>query len=256
MTSPCERCPRVSNFRTCCSNAALIGLRNGHCCCLAMAATGERIGLGKGRLQGMSALITEAGGSLGSTVAAAFTHEGAIVTPLDADVRDIAQLAPLIDRLAQSAGEFDAVVINTAFEWQRDIDRDDDVTELERAFRTSIEAAFQFAQAVARLVREGGSITLTAPMRHAHPAEPVRALAANSHAIVNLTSSLAQALAPRRIRVNSVVPGPVLTSQTLARLPRETLAPFGSETLRGVPARGASSSTDPGCLPGPRAHAP
>ncbi len=163
------------------------------------------------RLPGITALVTDADTDMGRVLALALAHEGA-------DVRLVHHISDTehLDRVSRDLGRFEVLVTNTAFEWQRGLDDTDDIAKLERAFRMNVEAAFAFSEALATRMSDGGAIILTAPKRHAQPAEPVRALVAASQAISTLTASLAERLAGRRIRVNTVVPGELAVPATLA----------------------------------------
>jgi NAD(P)-dependent dehydrogenase (short-subunit alcohol dehydrogenase family) len=225
---------------------------------------GEHSYRGKQRLAGLTALVTDADSGLGRAVALAFAREGADVGLTHSDdakalaetmtwLQDtgrrvftfasdpavIDQHRSLARRAARELGHIQILVVNTAFEWLHHAGADADVTALEGAFRTSLEATYQLSLAMGEYMPEGGSIILTAPMRYAHPVEPVRALAANGQGIAALSANLARTLAPKRIRVNAVVPGPVCAPRVLEHLPKETAATFGSETLHGRAAQPA-----------------
>jgi NAD(P)-dependent dehydrogenase (short-subunit alcohol dehydrogenase family) len=227
---------------------------------------GEQSYRGRQRLAGLTALVTDADSGLGRAVAIAFAREGADVgftysedgkavadtmtwvqdagrraIAFASDPRELEQHRSLADRVARELGRIHIFVGNAPFEWlhHAGASADTDVIALERAFRTSLEATFQLALAMSESMAEGGSIILTAPMRYAHPVEPVRALAANGHGIGALTASLARTLAPKRIRVNALVPGPVCGPRTLEYLSPEAAATFGSETLQGRAAQPA-----------------
>jgi NAD(P)-dependent dehydrogenase (short-subunit alcohol dehydrogenase family) len=225
---------------------------------------GEHSYRGRQRLEGLTALVTDADCALGRAVAIAFAREGADVglTHLNAvhdiaqttawvrkaarraalfacDVSAIAEHEKLVENVARELGRIHILVVNTPFEWLHHAGATDDVTHLERALRTSLEAAFQLSLAFSAQMAEGGSIILTAPMRYAHPLEPVRALVANANSIATLATSLSHTLSAKRIRVNAIVPGPVNVPRVLERLPPEAAHSFGSETLRGRAAQPA-----------------
>jgi NAD(P)-dependent dehydrogenase (short-subunit alcohol dehydrogenase family) len=224
---------------------------------------GEHSYRGRKRLEGLTALVTDADSGLGRAVAIAFAREGADLgltyakesqeiaetrtwvraarraASFQCDLDVIGQHAPLADRVARELGRIDILVVNTPFDWLHHASGTFDVIELVRAFRASLEAAFQLSLTVSKHMAEGGSIIVTAPMRYAHAAEPVRALAANSNGVVALVANLANTLSAKRIRANAVVPGPVLVPRMLERLPRDAAASFGTETLRGHAAQPA-----------------
>ena len=153
------------------------------------------------RLQGITALVTDVDTDIGRALSLALAREGADVRLIH-HISDTGQL----DRVVHDLDGFDLLVTNTALEWRRGLDDSADITALERAFRTNIEAAFMFSEAMAARMKDGGTIIVTAPRRQAHLVEPARAIAAAAQAITTQTASLAERLAPRRIRVNTVVP--------------------------------------------------
>ena len=57
--------------------------------------------------------------------------------------------------------------------------------------------------------------------------------------IANMTAALAQLLAPRGIRANSVAPGPVWTPLIPSTMPAEHVADFGSSSALGRPGQPA-----------------
>jgi NAD(P)-dependent dehydrogenase (short-subunit alcohol dehydrogenase family) len=193
---------------------------------------GEYTCRGRKRLEGLTALVTDADSGLGRAVALAFEAEGA-------RVKAIESRAQSVEMMARELGLIHILVVNSAFEWLHYTDATDDVIELERAFRKGLENAFQLSLVAADHMAEDGSIIITAPMRYAHPVEPVRALAANTQAIGALAANLASTLAPKRIRANVLVPGPVCVPHVMERLSPQAAASFGSETLRGRPAQPA-----------------
>jgi NAD(P)-dependent dehydrogenase (short-subunit alcohol dehydrogenase family) len=232
--------------------------RNIHCWGEAVIDYGEHSYRGRARLQGITALVTEADSGLGRAVAIAFAREGAIVSlchraepagiaetrkwvengkpvaaVFDADLTTTEGHQDLVDRVSRERDPLRVLVVNTAFDWLHALPADADITERERVFRTSLEASFRFALAISAHMADESSIVLTAPMRYAHPIEPARALVANARGFQNMTSSLASSLAARRIRVNAIVPGPVCVPRVIAQLPPDVRSDFGSETLLG-----------------------
>jgi NAD(P)-dependent dehydrogenase (short-subunit alcohol dehydrogenase family) len=62
---------------------------------------------------------------------------------------------------------------------------------------------------------------------------------ATKAAIVNLTAGLAQSLADKGIRANSVAPGPVWTPLIPSTMPAEDIAKFGKQSPTQRPAQPA-----------------
>ena len=78
-----------------------------------------------------------------------------------------------------------------------------------------------------------GSVILTSTSLEGFSPSPILLdYAATKAAIVSFSINLAQSLAPKCIRVNSVAPGPVWTPlQVCGGQPTEALATFGQEVL-------------------------
>ena len=83
--------------------------------------------------------------------------------------------------------------------------------DFRRLVETNIVGAFNMLAEAARRVPEGGAIVAvtTSLVRHAAPG--LGPYSASKAAVESLVRSLARELAPRRIRVNAVAPGPVDT---------------------------------------------
>ncbi|HXU62403.1 MAG TPA: SDR family oxidoreductase, partial [Polyangia bacterium] len=71
------------------------------------------------------------------------------------------------------------------------------------------------------------------------PKPPILDYASTKGAIVTFTKGLAQELAERGIRVNSVAPGPVWTPLIVQSFPAEKVKTFGKNNPMGRPAQPA-----------------
>lgn len=71
------------------------------------------------------------------------------------------------------------------------------------------------------------------------PSPQLLPYAATKAAIANMTASLAQLLAERGIRANSVAPGPVWTPLIPATMPPEKVESFGEQVPMGRPGQPA-----------------
>jgi len=138
-----------------------------------------------------------------------------------ADISKPEECSKIVDQASRKFGKIDALMhwaaIHSTKEW-------DVVTveDLDREFRVNITGAFLIAQAVAKCIKEtgGGSIVLTGStsVLHGSTGEIAGsggpAYVASKAAITGLVRSLAKALGPHQIRVNSIMPGPTITAMT------------------------------------------
>jgi NAD(P)-dependent dehydrogenase (short-subunit alcohol dehydrogenase family) len=79
----------------------------------------------------------------------------------------------------------------------------------------------------------GASIINTSSVQAYQPSPTLLDYAMTKAAIVNFTRGLAQELAPRGIRVNTVAPGPIWTPLIPATMPPEEVEDFGGQTPLG-----------------------
>jgi NAD(P)-dependent dehydrogenase (short-subunit alcohol dehydrogenase family) len=189
-------------------------------------------------------VVTGAGGGIGKAVVHRLLREGARVLAVDAkaeglaeldsadcetlvaDVTDPAVRAKIADwadgarYLVNSAG---VIVIKPIFDLT--------VEDWRRAQTVNAEATFFLCQKVGPLLAPGGSIVnLSSSSAKLATTIEVAAYAASKTTILSITRSFAYALAPRRVRVNAILPGIVDTAMQ-------------EEVLAGVaPTRGLSAA--------------
>ena len=184
-----------------------------------------------GALEGKTCIVTGAAGSIGLATARLFLAEGARV--MLTDVREDALKAALngldpgraaiaaadvtrgesvrrcveaavsrwgkIDVLFSNAGNFGAVAPIESYP--------EDV--LDTVYAVHVKGALLMAKHAAPEMNEGGSIVITSSVAGTRGDPGVYAYIAAKHAQVGLMRCLAKELAPRRIRVNTIHPGPV-----------------------------------------------
>lgn len=191
----------------------------------------------KRALSGQVALITGAGGGIGSAIAQRLALEGVrvVVTdrslalaegaaatviahggmalPLAVDVTEAAQLEQ-VRPVAQAAfGAAPSIVVCCAgIQTFGDI-YDLAVEEWDRLFEVNGRGTFLTMQFAARMMREAerGSIVVVASIQGRLGSRYYAHYSASKAAVLSLTKSFAVALAPHGIRVNSVAPGIVDT---------------------------------------------
>jgi NAD(P)-dependent dehydrogenase (short-subunit alcohol dehydrogenase family) len=225
---------------------------------------GEQSYVGHGRLEGKKAVITGGDSGIGRAVAIAFAREGAdiLIAYLEED-EDAAETARWVEREGRGArvvrgdlsepshcrrvideavtafGRIDVLVNNAAH--QRTYAELEEIPdeEWDQHFRTNVSAMFQLCKAAVPHMQEGASIINTASVNVDQPRPTLLPYAATKGAIANFTAGLAQLLAERGIRVNSVLPGPIWTPLIPSTMPPDQVAEFGKQVPLGRPGQPA-----------------
>lgn len=238
---------------------------------------GETSYVGAGRLAGMKALVTGGDSGIGRAVALAFAREGAdvCISYLDededaaetrrlveeagrkavlaaGDISDPAFCRRLVDDTAEALGGLDILVNNAAH--QATFARIEDIPDAEwvRTFEVNLHPIFYLSKAALKHMTKGGAIINTASINSDAPNPTLLAYATTKGAIHNLTAGLAQALAPRGIRVNAVAPGPIWTPLIPSTMPEEAVKSFGTSVPMGRPGQPAELATAYVMLADPR----
>jgi len=223
---------------------------------------GEKSYRGSNRLKDKKALVTGGDSGIGRAVALAFAREGADVlisylneeedaretqrlvegserkcVLMPGDLADPEHCRAVVKRAIDEFGALDIVVNNAAH--QRSFARIEDIedAEWERTFAVNISAMFYITKAAVPHLREGASIINTASINSDTPNPQLLAYATTKGAIQNFTAGLAQLLAEKGIRANTVAPGPVWTPLIPASLPPETVQHFGEQVPMQRPAQ-------------------
>jgi hypothetical protein len=225
---------------------------------------GEESYVGHGRLAGKKAIITGGDSGIGRAVAIAFAREGAdvLISYLEedddatdtadwidregrqvalvrGDLADPAHCRHVVDEAVRAFGRVDVLVNNAAF--QRSYAELEDIPddEWDTTFQTNITAMFHLCKAAVPHMRAGGSIINTASVNVDQPKPTLLPYAATKGAIANFTAGLAQLLAERGIRANSVLPGPIWTPLIPSTMPPDQVAEFGKQVPLGRPGQPA-----------------
>ena len=229
---------------------------------------GEESYRGSGRLAGKRAIITGGDSGIGRAVAIAFAREGAdlLVSYLcehdDAketarwveqagrkcvlvagDIQDPAHCRKIVDDAATQLGGIDILVNNAAHQATfKEIEEISD-EEWELTFKVNIHAMFYLTKAAIPHMKPGAAIINTASINADVPNPTLLPYATTKGAIQNFTAGLAQMLAEKGIRANTVAPGPVWTPLIPSTMPAETVAKFGSNVPMKRPAQPAELAT-------------
>ncbi len=166
-------------------------------------------------------------------LAARLRSEGFEAMWYKADVADAAAVKQMVAEVEKTLGAVTLLVNNAGIAKQCLFQ---DMTEdyWKRIFDVNLNGAFNTIQAVLphMLHEHSGCIINTSSIWGQHGASCEVAYSATKHAIIGLTRSLAQELAPTNIRVNCVAPG-VINTDMVQVLGTETLAALAEDTPVG-----------------------
>lgn len=229
---------------------------------------GEESYKGSGKLEGLKAIITGGDSGIGRAVAIAYAREGADVLisyiEEDEDAQDTARWVEkagrkailvrgdiqnaghcreIVDTAVRELGGVDILVNNAAHQATFD-----DITEIpdeewELTFRVNIHAMFYLTKAAVPHMTNGGSIINTASINSDSPNPSLLAYATTKGAIQNFTAGLAQMLADKKIRANTVAPGPIWTPLIPSTMPEEKVKNFGKQVPMKRPGQPAELQT-------------
>ncbi len=229
---------------------------------------GEESYKGSGKLEGLKAIITGGDSGIGRAVAIAYAREGAdvLISYLDededaketarwvekagrkavlvrGDIQSAEHCRQMVDTAARELGGIDILVNNAAHQATFD-----DITEIpdeewELTFRVNIYAMFYLTKAAVPHMTNGGSIINTASINSDSPNPSLLAYATTKGAIQNFTAGLAQMLAEKKIRANTVAPGPIWTPLIPSTMPEESVKNFGKQVPMGRPGQPAELQT-------------
>ncbi|MEO9247331.1 SDR family oxidoreductase [Citricoccus nitrophenolicus] len=222
---------------------------------------GESSWIGRGRLEGLKALITGGDSGIGRAVAIAFAREGAdvAINYLPEEAEDASDTIGWIDKAGRNAvavpgdlrdedacrriaedavaglGGLNILVNNAGYHWARGEPglgglRTED---LDRAVKTNLYGTLWLSRACLPHLAEGDSIIITTSVQAYQPSETMIDYAATKAALNNVTANLAGELGSQGIRVNAVAPGPVWTPLQPATKEPEAVSHMGADTPLG-----------------------
>jgi len=218
---------------------------------------GETSYFGSGRLNGRKALITGGDSGIGRAAAIAYAREGADVAIaylpaeeedarevkeyiekegkkavlLPGDLRDEAYAAGLAPKAHKELGGLDILALVAGQQVATKSLEEISTEQLQSVFGVNVFSLFWVVKSALPLLPEGASIITTTSIQAYEPSRHLPDYAATKGAIKAFTQSLAEQLAPKGIRVNSVAPGPIWTAlQVSGGQFQEALPKFGQKT--------------------------
>lgn len=220
---------------------------------------GESSYAGSGRLAGKRALITGGDSGIGRAVALAFAREGADIAIsylpeeqadadetaelvrdagraavlLPGDIRDEQHSIDIVEQTVKQLGGLDVLVLNAAYQENRDGLESLPTEEFDRVFKTNLYAPLWIARTAIPHMKPGSSIISTTSIQASSPSPELIDYAMTKAALVAFTQALAQQLGESGIRVNAVAPGPIWTPLIPATSWPDKLPTFGQETPLG-----------------------
>ncbi len=211
---------------------------------------------GSGKLTDKVALITGGDSGIGKSIALHFAREGAHIAILyhpaeDEDANATRQLIekerrqcllicgdlidPYIPQQAVQAvierfGRLDILVNNAAVQHPNADFTKTNEQHWEETFQVNVFAGFRLTREALKHLKEGGVIINTASVLAYKGHPDLIDYSASKGALISFTRSLSAHLAPKKIRVNAVAPGPVWTPLVTSTLPEMKMEDFGNDT--------------------------
>jgi NAD(P)-dependent dehydrogenase (short-subunit alcohol dehydrogenase family) len=229
---------------------------------------GEKSYRGSGRLAGKNAIITGADSGIGRAVAIAYAREGADVlisylsehddaketerlvkeagrkaVLVAGDVQNADHCRSIVKKALSELGGIDILVNNAAHQATFESIEDISDEEWELTFKVNIHAMFYLTKAAVPHMRPGSAIINTASINSDIPNPTLLAYATTKGAIQNFTAGLAQLLAEKGIRANTVAPGPIWTPLIPSTMPEDAVTKFGKQVPMQRPGQPAELAT-------------
>lgn len=215
-----------------------------------------------GKLEGKVAIITGGDSGIGAATSILYAKEGAKVAftyhssdndatrteerlkelgadvlVFKGDVGDESFAQSVVNEVTEKWGNVD-ILVNHAGEqrYQASIN-DIDAEQIDRTYRTNIFSQFYFVKSVLPVMNENGSIINTSSITAYKGNPTLMDYSGTNGARVAFTRSLSQneEIIEKKIRVNSVAPGPVWTPLIPATFPQEELDSWGKDNALGRP---------------------
>jgi len=211
---------------------------------------------GSGKLLGKVAFITGGDSGIGRSVAVHFAREGADVAIvylkedkdalatkeliekegrrciiISGDLKDEKFCKAAVKNCRTELKKINILVNNAAVQFPQNDFEKITTAQLHKTFETNIYPYFYITKAVLPFLEEGDTIINTSSVTAYRGSEHLVDYSSTKGAIVSFTRSLSAMLAPKKIRVNGVAPGPIWTPLIVASF--DKVADFGKDNPMG-----------------------
>ncbi len=222
---------------------------------IALGRTPQASGISKGRLEGKIALITGGTSGIGFASAQLFQQEGAqvIVTGRNpetveeaqkalgpgalvvaSDASNLADTDALMKIVSEKFGRLDVLFANAGVTQFAPVEQVDE-SFFDRHFDLNVKGLFFTVKKSLGLLADGGAVLLNASVASRKGFAGASIYSATKAAVRSFGRTLAAELAPRRIRVVTVSPGPVATALfSKLEMPKEAADAVAAGWAAGV----------------------
>lgn len=212
--------------------------------------TGGSTGIGLASAQrlaqdGYKVIVTGRTAQSLADAAKAIGVNGATVQADTANLNDLPKLKAAIETLG---GKIDFLFINAGVALFTPMDQ---VTPefFDNQFNINVRGAFFTAQSLLPHMKDGGSIAFNASMAKDVGMPGASVYAASKAALASLARTLAAEIAPRKIRVNSISPGPISTPiYGKLGMPKDQLDGFATMIQSQLPLKRFGEAEEVGAL--------
>jgi NAD(P)-dependent dehydrogenase (short-subunit alcohol dehydrogenase family) len=171
-------------------------------------STGIGLAIGKRFLEeGAQVAIT---GRTKDTLAEAQKELGPKAVTIQSDISKLKDIAAMIAQVREKFGRIDILVANAGIAKFAPLDQSSEEF-FDEQFNTNVKGLYFSVQNAVPLIPDGGAIVLIASVAGSKGFPGASVYSATKAAVHSFGRTLAAELAPRRIRVNTLSPGPIMT---------------------------------------------